>query len=892
MDSKPKRALRMTPRQTSSLTTLVLYISLQIVKCTSVCSTDGSEVHCTDQGLQQVPDLPTYATYVDLSNNNITELNETSFSHLECLQVLILKHQTPGLTIRNNTFRRLSNLTSLQMDYNHGLQIETEAFNGLHHLKILTLTQCGLDDSVLSGDVLKPLVSLQKLVLRENNIERIRPAPFFINMRSLNILDLSGTKVKSICEEDLLNFQGKHFTHFILSSMKLQNMNQFWSGWDECGNPLKNMSIGKLDLSRNGFEVNAAKRFFDAVSGTKIQTLVLSDRSIGRSSGFNGSEDPDRFTFRGLRESGLKDLDMSGSSIFALSHSVFGSLPRLEQVTLAQNQINKIENNAFLGVTHVITLNLSRNFLGVIDRHTFKNLPKLQVLDVSYNHIWKLRHGSLEGLSNLKDLYLTGNVLESTHECASLPSLEKLYLGDNKITSLPYDLPIMSRNLTTLDMNSNRLTSMTVLFAILEGFPQMLEINLQNNGLVDCYDQPPTVVPHELQILDLATTNMEFFWSLGKCLDVFKHLPQLQQLSLSLNLLQSLPKNIFKDLTSLTFLDVSFNSLKYLPAGIFPESLRILNLEYNSMYSVEPHLFGSLTHLSLKRNQFRCDCTLKDFQTWLNESRTILVHPAEDVTCASPEDHYMIPVLSSSIQCEDEENEKSVEKLRCVLIIVCATFVVLLTAVTIIYIRCRGYVFKIYKRLTAKLADEKLNLMDPEADGFLYDVYVCFSSDDMKWVEKALLKRLDSQFSDQNVLHCCFEERDFIPGEDHLTNMRNAIESSRKTLCVVSERFLKDGWCLETFTLAQCRMLVELNDILLVLVVGNIPPYRLLKYQQLRTYIENRRFLVWPDDSQDLQWFYDQLILNIRQDTKVKRAEGKADGRETEAAHLHEDTAV
>ncbi|KAI7799807.1 TLR5 [Triplophysa rosa] len=861
------------------------------VKCTSVCLTDGSEVHCTDRGLQQVPDLPTYATYVDLSNNNITELNETSFSHLEGLQVLILKHQTPGLTIRNNSFRRLSNLTSLQMDYNHALQIEPEAFNGLHHLRTLTLTQCGLDDSVLSGDVLKPLVSLQKLVLCENNIERIRPAPFFINMRSLNILDLSGTNVKSICEEDLLNFQGKHFTHFILSSVKLQEMNQYWSGWDKCGNPLKNMSIATLDLSRNGFEVNTAKRFFDAITGTKIQTLVLSSSSMGSSFGFRNLKNPDRFTFKGLNASSVKMLDLSRSYIFALQFSVFSSLSDLEEITLAQNQINKIDNDAFLGTTSLLKLNLSINYLGAIDSRTFQNLDKLQVLDLSYNHIRVLGYRSFQGLANLLQLNLTANSLESVHEFAILPNLEKLYLGENRITSL-YMLPHMAKNLTTLDLEFNKLTDLSDVYTIVQGFPNIEKIFLQGNAFFRCQDarHQTTVVSGKLQLLHLGLSSIEIIWSGGNCLDVFEHLHQLQQLSLSANFLQSLPKNIFKDLTSLTFLDLSFNSLKYLPSGVLPKSLQILNLEYNSIYSVDPHLFGSLTHLSLLQNQFRCDCTLKDFQMWLNESRTILVHPAEDVTCASPEDHYMIPVLSSSIQCEDEEDETNVEKLRRVLFIFCTAFIVLLTAVTIIYIRRRGYVFKIYKRLAAKLVDGKRE--DPEADGFLYDVYVCFSSGDIKWVEKALLKRLDSQFSDQNVLHCCFEERDFIPGEDHLTNMRNAIQSSRKTLCVVSERFLKDGWCLETFTLAQKKTEEELNDILLVLVVGNIPPYRLLKYKPIRSHIENRRFLVWPDDSQDLQWFYEQLIHNIRQDTKVKRTDDKADGRETEATRVHEDTAV
>ncbi|XP_051511528.1 toll-like receptor 5 isoform X2 [Myxocyprinus asiaticus] len=800
-----------------------------------------------------------------------------------------MEQQTPGLVIRNNTFRRLSSLISLQLGYNHMLQLENGAFNGLFNLKNLTLTQCDLDDSILYRDFLKPLVSLEVLVLRGNKIERIRLALFFLNMRSFHTLDLSRTNIRSICEEDLLSFQGKHFTLLKLSSMKLHEMNENWSGWDKCGNPFKNMSITTLDLSVNGFTVNMAKLFFNAIRGIKIQSLILSNSSMGRSSGHN-TKDPENLTFKGLEESGIKIFDLSKSNIFALSYSLFSYLAYLEHITLAQNKISVIENDAFLGMTNLRMLNLSKNVLGTIDSKTFRNLQKLEVFDLSYNHLWMLAHQSLQGLPNLLSLNLSGNALKSVYNLASLPNLMELFLGDNKITTL-FKLPSIARNITALGLQSNKLTSMSDLYTILQECPQIVELIFYGNAFQNCYEGY-VVLSQKLQILDLGLTGMEVIWSEGKCLDMFNNLHQLKQLFLYSNFLQSLPKDIFKDLTSLIVLDLSFNYLKYFPNGIFPKSLKILNLKYNSIHSVDPNLFSTLTDLSLLNNQFHCDCNLRDFQKWLNQTNIIFDHPIANLTCASPEDQYMVSVLTSNIQCEDEEEEKFTEKMRLVLFICCTALIILLTTSAIAYVCCRGYIFKLYKRLTAKLVGRKLE--EPEPDQSLYDVYLCFSSNDMKWVERALLKRFDSQFSEQNVLHCCFEARDFIPGEDHLSNMRNAIQSSRKTLCVVSEHFLKDGWCLETFTLAQCRMLVELKDILVVLVVGNIPQYRLLKFQQVRSYIENRRYLLWPEDSQDLEWFYDQLLHKIRKDIKINQSKVKGKHAETkpETAHGHADTAV
>ncbi|XP_061561032.1 toll-like receptor 5 isoform X3 [Phycodurus eques] len=147
---------------------------------------------------------------------------------------------------------------------------------------------------------------------------------------------------------------------------------------------------------------------------------------------------------------------------------------------------------------------------------------------------------------------------------------------------------------------------------------------------------------------------------------------------------------------------------------------------------------------------------------------------------------------------------------------------------------------------------------------------------DYRWVEAALLKKLDNMFSEENILHCCFEARDFLPGEDHLSNIRDAIWGSKKTVCVVSKEFLKDGWCLEAFTLAQGRMLNELKNVLIMLVVGKVAHYQLMKYNAVRAFVQRREYLIWPEDPQDLEWFYERLVSQILKDTEVKKLDEDA----------------
>uniref|UniRef100_A0A673IV86 Toll-like receptor 5b n=1 Tax=Sinocyclocheilus rhinocerous TaxID=307959 RepID=A0A673IV86_9TELE len=393
--------------------------------------------------------------------------------------------------------------------------------------------------------------SLQMLVLRNNNIHRIQPASFFLNMRRFHVLDLSHNKVKSICEEDLLSFQGKHFTLLTLASVTLQDMNEYWLGWDKCGNPFKNMSVMVLDLSGNGFKVPMTKRFFDIQTNSHSRVLRLV----------------------------VLRFSICPNHIFLLCPIqylvFFFFFLDLEQITLAQNEINIIENDAFLGMTNLQKLNLSNNFLGSID----SSGEKLEEM------LWNQ-------FMNLTEFHL----------CLFYPTFLK--------------------NLTTLDLEFNRLKDLSDLYTILREFSQIEKTFLRGNMFSMCHNQRQIVVSDKLQLLNLELSTMQLIWSEGKCLDVFNNLHQLEQLSLASNGLQSLPKDIFKDLTSLIFLDLSFNSLKHLPNGIFPESLQIL----------KSGLFSTLSYLSLMKNQFHCDCSLRDFQTWLNQTSVTLFHSIEDVT--------------------------------------------------------------------------------------------------------------------------------------------------------------------------------------------------------------------------------------------------------------------
>lgn len=64
-----------------------------------------------------------------------------------------------------------------------------------------------------------------------------------------------------------------------------------------------------------------------------------------------------------------------------------------------------------------------------------------------------------------------------------------------------------------------------------------------------------------------------------------------------------------------------------------------------------------------------------------------------------------------------------------------------------------------------------------------------------------------------------------------------------------------------------------------------MPHYRLMKYEAVRTFVQKREYLVWPEDAQDLEWFYERLVSTVLKDTKVKKA--PADPKEDAPGRVH-----
>lgn len=78
----------------------------------------------------------------------------------------------------------------------------------------------------------------------------------------------------------------------------------------------------------------------------------------------------------------------------------------------------------------------------------------------------------------------------------------------------------------------------------------------------------------------------------------------------------------------------------------------------------------------------------------------------------------------------------------------------------------------------------------PDQPEFDYDVFISYSSHDKEWVHGNLLKRIE-----QDGLHAFIDYRDFIRGAPSIKEMERGITKCRKTLLVLTPKYMESEWC-------------------------------------------------------------------------------------------------
>ncbi|MBN3303064.1 toll-like receptor 7 [Amia ocellicauda] len=813
--------------------------------------------------LSYVPhNLPSSLKELYLYNNNIQRISEDDFKNMTNLETLDLSGNCPRcynapfpcdpcpndspLQIDLLAFQTLKKLKILRLHSNSLRKVPSEWFQNMNELKVLDLSSNFLATEITVAIFPKFLQNLEELDLSFNYERQRYPASLslsqsFSSLTSLTVLRIKGYVFKELTSRDLEPLTMLHNLEVIdlgTNFIKLANLNilrQLRSF------QIINLSDNKISTSSEEGPSNGRSSLYSPM-GSSVQ---YNDGEIhyfrydeyARSCKSKDKE-PGSFTvFVNKKCSQFgKALDISRNNIFFIDPKEFILLGELRCLNLSGNAMSQSLNGSeFIHLTNLQYLDFSFNRLDLLYATAFQELQNLVILDISHNSHYFLSEGLTHmlnftnNLPKLQKIMMNYNrISTSTNTELESNSLEVLEFKGNRLDVLWRDGDTRYSHyfkklfrLKVLDISHNNLNFIPE--QVFRGMPdQLSELYLNNNRLKTFNWGKLQLLPH-LQILDLSNNKLTTVpRQLSNCTR------SLKNLLLSKNQISKLTTYFLRDAFNLKYLDISYNQIKYIQQSSFPEN--VLN---------------KLDMLLLHGNKFMCTCDAVWFTVWINQTTVNIPRLATDVTCAAPGAQRGRSVIFLDLQtCQ--HNSISI-----ILYIFLTSFILCFLTLSISSHLFFWDVWYIYHFCTAKVR----GYHPLSSQNTCYDAFVVYDRKDeavSEWVFHELRSHLEEEGDTHFLL--CLEERDWMPGCPLIDNLSQSIQQSRKTIFVLTNKYILSGSFKTAFYMAHQRLMDEKADVIILIFLEKC--LKQSKYLRLRKKLYRSSVLEWPSNPQAKHLFW------------------------------------
>ncbi|KAE9415552.1 hypothetical protein Angca_002700, partial [Angiostrongylus cantonensis] len=514
--------------------------------------------------------------HFDLSYNQIEEIEQKSIEKLTRLEKLYLQnnklrrfplHVGEGLqslrqlNLDNNLIETLPNyalisayrLESFSIAGNRIHSISDKVFHSNYSKRLKSLNLSGNRISVIPKGAFQNLEQLQVLKLDKNQL-RIIDSLAFSELPSLRHLDLSNNAIVQILPQafaalPVLQTLLLHNNNIKrIDKLAFQHLDKIES-LDISHNLLKNFTCDYLGSVRIIYNLNLAHNL---IAETDLMCIL---RSLVR-------------------------LNLANNFLETTKKVILDGADALREMSLRNNGIFEIQNNAFICCPKLSMIDLSHNHLRMIRKETFSHQKLLHYLDISHNGLQTFQPGCF-GKNNILSLNIASNELDRipTEALGAISDLlTTLNLKNNRIRTLDATQFLGLRNLTQLTISGNLIEAIEE--AAFEHLPALKYLDISDNPVTTWSPSAFKDMSSSIHTLNLANTGL---FSIPKM-----SYYAIQNFNLSMNKIHNIDRSDIARTSQLVSLDISFNNLLRLQDNVFVDLiyLKTLNISGNPIREI------------------------------------------------------------------------------------------------------------------------------------------------------------------------------------------------------------------------------------------------------------------------------------------------------------------
>ncbi|GAB6032504.1 TIR [Chamberlinius hualienensis] len=836
---------------------------------------------------------------LNINHNKLHRVEASLFHNLYSLQILELAYNEIDV-IADNAFASMYNLHTLVLGHNRLTHIDSFTLNGLYVLSLLSVDYNRLDS--VHVDAFRNCSHLQDLHLNGNSLFAVPEA--IQQLQFLKTLDLGENHINNIQNASYRGLQQLHGLRLIDNNISNLTRGTFSDMpalriLNLARNSIQYIEPSTFDKNQNLHAIRLDSNFLVDINGlfANLPNLMWLNISANQLTWFDYA----------LIPLGLQWLDIHSNHIDSFgNYFELESKLQLQTMDASFNKIVEIAGNSIPDSIQLLFLNDNR--ITTIQPYTFLKKHNLTRVDLFGNKIETmdlnaLRLNPVADDRIMPEFYMGGNPfqcdckmewLQRINNLAQLRQhprimdLESIYCRllhhQDRVTFVPlvevqpaqflcsystHCFPVC--HCCDFDACDCEMTCPTNCTCYHD---QSWLANIVSCSRRNYSDMPYRIPMDATEVyLDgnniwtlsshsfIGRKNMKILYLNNSNIHVinnrtFNGLRALQVLHLEDNGLVELKGYEFERLENLRELHLNNNKLRFINNITFIplRSLQILRLDGNLLtdFAVWNNIVNPLlVLLTLGRNPWSCNCRfMENYQNWLSITHEV-VKDADAIQCVHNQSVIVtegIPMLEFNLTvCDNSTAAHTVVQPRLsedylpILVVTLSIFAFIVLIMLVVFVFRHEMRVKLYSRYGVRLC-HKGGHRSASDDGKLFDAFVSYSSKDENFVMQVLAPELEG--GDPPYM-LCLHYRDFPVGAYVSDTIVEAIESSSRTILILSDNFIKSEWCRFEFKSAHHQVLKDRKKRLVVILLGEVAQRDL--DPDIRLYLKTNTYLQWGD---------------------------------------------